>query len=186
MPVSEDVAHRAKQLVGRSQGLLCGFGRLLHNDGGNSIWFNFAGEQAPLHHLRQLSAGNRLEWETEPVPFESDDPFACFVFAGAFGELTEPPTAGFTLLVNGDECLDFDVTGSAELWESSDGRAALLFSRRWRSDQDSAGFFYLAVSRQLIEPGAPCRLGVKCKESDSERWFGLNPETDAVSLQIEK
>jgi hypothetical protein len=172
-----------QNLPGEVDGLVAGFRRLLRNDGGSSVWFDFRAQKTPTHHLRQLTAGNTLEWETAPVSRSRQESMICFVFAGSFGAFNEPVTGGFLLSVNGRDDVAFDLARTDCLWQNSQQTVALLFQMQWSSAEDVAGFFYVGVSSDLVTPGQPCRISVTALGSDSERWFGINPLQNPVELQ---
>jgi hypothetical protein len=173
-----------ERLPGQTTGILCGFRRLLQNDGGNSVWFDYRGEKQPTHHLRQLSAGNVVEWETALVPRGVGGSLACFVWAGSFGAFDEPHSDGFALCFNGEDQLIFDLTRTTKLWRNPQETVALLFDARWSSADDVAGFFYLGVSPELVPKGRSCRISVRTLGVDSERWVGIIPITDPVERQV--
>jgi hypothetical protein len=172
-----------EQLPGQTAGLFSGFRRLLQNDGGNSVWFDYRGQKQPTHHLRQLSADNVVEWETGLVPPGFDDSLACFVWAGSFGAFDEPQSDGFGLSFNGEDQLVFDLTRTTQLWRNSQDTVVLMFDMRWSSADDVAGFFYLGVSPELVTQGKSCRVGIRTLGVDSERWVGLIPITDSIERQ---
>ena len=184
-PIPLDIAaiDALRNLPGEVDGLIAGFQRLLRNDGGNSIWYDFLGDKAPTHHLRQLSSGTTLEWETAAVSRSPQKSMTCFVFAGSFGAFNEPVTGGFLLTVNESGNVVFDLTATDCLWQNSQQTVALLFQMRWSSAEGAAGFFYVGVSSDLVTPEKPCRISVSALGSDSERWFGVNPITNPVELQ---
>ena len=183
VPLDAAALDKLRNLPGKVDGLVSGFRRLLRNDGGNSVWFDFRGEKSPTHHLRQLSAGNTLEWETAPVPGSRQEPMTCFVFVGSFGAFSEPVTGGFLLSVNGRDDVAFDLSWADCLWQNSQQTVVLLFQMRWSSAEEAAGFFYVGISSELVTPGQPCRISVSALGSDSERWFGVNPLPNPVELQ---
>lgn len=172
-----------ERLPGQTAGLLSGFRRLLQNDGGNSVWFDYRGQKQPTHHLRQLSADNVVEWETAVVPPGVGDSLACFVWAGSFGAFDEPRSNGFALCLGGEDQLLFDLTETTQLWTNSAETVALLFDVRWSSADAVAGFFYLGVSPELVSQGKPCRVSIRTLGVDSERWVGLIPITDPIERQ---
>ena len=170
-------------LPGQADGLLAGFRRLTRNDGGNSVWFDDRGEKQPTHHLRQLSAGNVVEWETAVVPRDGEM-MPCFVWGGSFGGFDDAATDGFSLCVNGEDQLIFDLTQSTMLWKNEEETVGLLYDVRWTSPNDSAGFFYLGLSPGLVTPGRACRVGIRTVGIDSERWVGVIPVEDPVGRQV--
>ena len=191
MPESKEKLEQAKTisfdelecLPGQTAGLFSGFRRLMQNDGGNSVWFDYQGKKQPTHHLRQLSADNVVEWETGLVPSGFDNSLACFVWAGSFGAFDEPQSDGFALSFNGEDQLVFDLTRTTQLWRNARDTVALMFDVRWSSADDVAGFFYLGVSPALVTPGKSCRVGIRTLGVDSERWVGVIPITDPIERQ---
>ncbi|HUG90525.1 MAG TPA: toll/interleukin-1 receptor domain-containing protein [Planctomycetaceae bacterium] len=185
LTLAEQALEQLRLVAGRAEGLQSGFDHLVRNDGGNNVWYNFRGEKVRSHHLRQLTAGSLLEWETVPAAVEPGAEFVNFVFPGAMGYRSQPKTDGFAFTVNGRHTLDFDLARDAHGWHTPDERVTLLYVPRWSSREDTAGFFYVALARDLVTPGQPLRFAVRAKGADSLRWFSLHPETNAVELQVE-
>jgi hypothetical protein len=126
-----------------------------------------------------------MEWDTAPVVFERGQDFCVFCFAGAMGAQNRPPGLGFNLLVNGEPAVPFNLAREDRAWHSPDHTVTLLYSPHWLSRDDSSGFFYLAILRDRLTAGKPCRLGVQVRGTDSPRWFALFPERQAVLCQAE-
>ena len=185
LTLADQAIAQLRLVIGRAEGLHSGFDHLVRNDGGNNVWYNFRGEKVRSHHLRQLSAGALLAWETPPATAEPGAEFVNFVFPGAMGYRTQPATDGFAFLLDSRHVLDFDLSRDERAWHSPDQRVTLLYSPRWSSREDNAGFFYVVLTRDLVSPGQPLRFGVRAKGSESLRWFSLHPETNAVELQME-
>jgi len=141
-------------------------------------WYSYRAEAAPVFICRQDRVGNAVAWETVVyAPKAQPDERVTFVFAGALGYSSEPKTEGFVLEVNGKEALRFDMP-AAERWASADGRVELRFESRKTVSVDTFGLFHVTVSRELLTPGQPCRLGVRSLGAGSRRLFGLTPYTD--------
>jgi uncharacterized protein YjbI with pentapeptide repeats len=183
--LAEGALAQVRLLAGRAEGLQSGFDHLVRNDGGNNVWYNFRGEKVRSHHLRQLTAGAVLEWQTPPAALDAGADFAVFVFPGAMGYQSQPKSDGFAFLADGRHALDFDLCRDARAWHSADERVTLFYAPRWSSREDTAGFFYAALARDLVTPGQPLRFAVRSRGSDSLRWFALHPEPNAVELQLE-
>ncbi len=172
-----------RQLMGHTERLQEGYRKLRHNDGAKNYWFDYRGEQRRSYHIRQLVRGRCMEWETAPVVFERGQDFCFFCFAGAMGAQNKPPGLGFNLTVNGEPTVPFNLARDDRAWHSSDHTVTLLYSPHWLSRDDSSGFFYVAILRDRLTPGKPCRLGVQVRGQDSPRWFALFPERQAVHCQ---
>ncbi len=156
------------------EGCLSGFGRLVGNEGEDASWFSFREDRARVLICRQNKPGNRITWETAPVPTDLPGDRVTFVFAGGLGFGSDPKTEGFALEINGAETLRFDLPEPAT-WQSADKRVELRFESRRTVTVDHAGLFHLTMPRDLLKPGEPCVLGVRSLGTGSQRWFGLNP-----------
>ena len=159
-----------------------GFHRLVSSDGSRGASVTYRGEQAPFYICTQMKAGNRLVWETAPVPTNLAEDHATFVFAGTFGYGSAPPSQGFVLEIDGKAALSFDIPSSRlweNRWQSANQRVELLFyALRYASNGHPLGLFYLKVPRDRLKPGEACRLEVRSLGGGSGRWFGLNPYCD--------
>lgn len=181
----EDPLARLGELMGTGDELRSGFSRLISNDGGNSLWYNYQGKKVLNHHLRQRNLDSTVIWEAPALPEDRYGSFTYFVFSGSFGASEGVQTEGFQLLVNGVERLSFDLSREETHWRSDDTNVVLKYSPRWMSKHDTAGFFYVAVANELLPAGKLVAFGVRSKGSGSNRWFGLFPSTDSVRLQAE-
>ena len=166
-----------------------GFQRLLANEGDDAERLSYREDKAPIHLCHQTKPGNLVAWETASVPADLSDDSVTFVFAGGLGSPSHPERKGFALDITGRQTLQFDTEPCpSDGWQSPDKRVTLRFFVLHSTCNESGywydplgmnlGLFYLTVPRDMLEPGKPCRLGVRSLGSDSERWFGLNPYTD--------
>jgi len=105
------------------------------------------------------------------------------LFLGGLGWTSEPETQGFVLSVNGKRSLQFDVTREVTTWRSTDGELRLDYLPTWTSNVDSGGFFYLEVSRSLLEQGKSLDLAVTSIGTGSKRWFSLDPLKDVKAVE---
>ena len=155
-------------------GCLSGFRRLVANEGLDSTWFSFREDNARVLLCRQDKPGNRVMWETAPVPKDLSANRVTLVFAGGLGFGSEPKTEGFVLEINGKDALRFDLPEPAS-WQSDDKQVELRFESRRTVTVDQAGLFHLTVPRDMLTPDEPCVLAVRSLGTGSQRWFGLNP-----------
>jgi hypothetical protein len=160
-----------------------GFARLVRNEGETGKWFTYRKQRDSTETLRQTDAGHALEWESSVVPDSLSGDFVTFVFAGGLGWVSQPKTEGFILCVNGKDAVHFDVCRGRGLWRDETNRTTLSFAPHRMTSEDTAGLFYLGVSRNLVAPGQPCRLAVKSLDSGSQRWFALHPYTDVLGTK---
>jgi beta-galactosidase len=161
-----------------------GFARTLTVTNERNPYPSFRESEAPLSVCRQLEIGRSLEWETAVIPADWRGPRATFVFAGGLGWRSQPKTAGFSLQLNGREALRFDVTRDYRVWSGQDGAVKLWFVPKKLLPEDALGLFYLSVDPGLLQPGKPCRIGVRSEGQGSRRWFGLNAYSDLVAPPI--
>lgn len=164
-----------------------GFERLLNKEGCETgSWYSYRQDGAVNHICRQRNAGARVEWETAPWPVEAQGKTAKFAFAGGLGWITEPEVGGFTFGVNGKPVLDFDIKDSRATWESADKKVRLDFIPKRKVGPDTLGMFCLSLAPDLVTPGKPVVLSVESRKGGSQRWFALNPYTDAVPDLLEE
>ena len=154
---------------------LSGYARVLTQHGEQADYPSYREAQAPLHVCRQLETGRSLEWETAQVPADWKNSEVTFVFAGGLGWISQPMSEGFTLLLNDQPLLSFDVAREGQTWTGTGGKGKLQFVPRKTLPEDVLGLFYLTVPADQVKPGQPCRLTVRSNAKGSRRWFGLNP-----------
>jgi beta-galactosidase len=156
------------------EGCIPGFRKILVNEGEDGTWYSYREDNARVILCRQTQPGNRVTWETAPVPSEPASDPVTFVFAGSLGFSSEPKTEGFVLEINAKEMIRFDMP-APDRWESDDKQVELQFNPSRTISVDQFGLFHLTVPRKLLETGMPCRLSVRSLGTGSRRWFGLNP-----------
>jgi hypothetical protein len=123
-----------------------------------------------------------LIWQTAPVPadWKSDDAFE-FRLPGAMG-FASNPSGKFTLTLNHQASIDFDVALTDKSWQSSDGKLRLNYSVMENNQEDSNGVLVIEAAGSLLEPGKPATIEVTCSAAHSQRWFGiylLQPQSSA-------
>lgn len=155
-----------------------GYQKMVRNEGEEGVWYSYREDNVKMPICRQTQPGHLLEWETAVVPSDQKDERVAFTFAGGLGYRSEPKTAGFAFLVNGQEQLRFDLPEQTNRWRSADGRVELRFNALRHPPQDELGVFQVILPRDLVPAGQPCRFGVRSLGQGSRRWFGLNLYTD--------
>jgi hypothetical protein len=156
------------------KGSLPGFRRLVANEGEETAWYSYREDNTRTLTCRQDKPGNRVTWETAPVPQKPSGDRVTFVFAGGLGFASEPNSEGFVLEINGQEMLRFDLP-EPKTWQSADKRVELRFESLRTVSVDQFGLFHLTVPRDIVKPGEPCTLSVRSLGTGSRRWFGLTP-----------
>jgi hypothetical protein len=159
---------------------LQGFARLVRNDGEEGSWFTYRHDRAAAIICRQTDKGHLVEWLTTPAPDPISGESVTFVFAGGLGWISQPASGGFVFMVEGKDVLGFDVCKGPGTWRNEKSGVALCLLPRRNDAEDQAGLFYVQVPAKMLEPGKPCRLGVRSEATGSSRWFALHPYTDVV------
>ena len=140
----------------------------------------------PMAYCRQNAGQERLVWKTRPVaPLPRPSPpvgereksaasqgVVSFRLPAAMGFVSQPQ-GKFTLKLNGQALLDFDVTLSERVWESRDGRARMSYSVVEANSEDSNGVLVIEVLSELVKSGVPAEFEVTGSASNSQRWFGV-------------
>lgn len=174
---------KARTLQSRA---LLGFSRLTKSDRPDEPWFDYSGNKTSTHFLRQDGLGHEMGWETAVVGGVPKEQPVTFMFAGAFGWLSLTKTEGFSLLINGQDTLRFDVTKESQEWKSQDGRVSLFYYPTWTGPRgpDSSGLFFLTLPPEQVKQNQPCQLAVRSLGEGSQRWFGVHPHSDVTSATI--
>ena len=177
-PFPVQALRRCAEKAGFPEGpYVLGFDRVL-GEPEQGTWHSFREDNTVFYTCRQTSVGNRLEWETAPVPDEAARAGATFVWAGGLGWISEPETPGFDFVLNGNALFGFDITREHASWESDGGGAQLLFRPLRLLPHDAVGLFYLRLAPALLAVDKPLRLAVVSKGEGSKRWFAVNPYKD--------
>ena len=172
-----------KRLVELAVRSRSGFAELTSEGAEQDAWFNYSGIKQRRPFIRQLEKGATLAWKTTPIESLPDDGNVVLLFLGGVGWTSEPETDGFVLSVNGQRSLQFDVTREVTTWRSTDGELRLDYFPTWTSNVDSGGFFYLDVSRSVLEQGNSLDLAVTSIGTGSKRWFSLDPIKDVKGVE---
>ena len=171
---------RAAEMPQFAPPLAEGFAQLLRNEGEDKPWITYREDRGPTYTCRQTAAGHAVTWESAALPETLDEGGVTFVFAGGVGWVKEPEGEGFTLTVNGEDVLKFNVALGFNTWRNDErGVVMSLFPRRM-TDQDNVGLFYLRVPAAMLEAGKPCTLSVRSNGPGSQRWFALHPYVDVL------
>jgi putative heme-binding domain-containing protein len=124
----------------------------------------------PLAYCRQQAGQDRLQWKAAARPAGADR--AVFRFPAAMGFQSQA-AGGFTLRLNGQALLQFEVALDDREWTSADGRAQLRYAVKEASGEDSCGVLEIEVPAALAKPGATVDFEVMGAAAGSQRWFGL-------------
>ena len=154
-----------------------GVEEITRNDGQTNDWFNFAGDHTRRAFIRQSAEGKELHWRTMPLAKDAADNVT-YCFTGGMGWTTEPKTKGFELLVNGKSALQFDVTLKPSQWKSSDGKVELTYFPTWKSDVDSAGFFFVRITKPELDDKRRLKLAARSLSKASKRWFAVDQKQE--------
>ena len=127
----------------------------------------------PMPFCRQTDGRSELAWETKPVrtdlkPSETER----FRLPVAMGYISQP-SGNFQLLLDGKPRLEFNVTLSAQTWQSDDGRIRMSYLVMENNDEDSCGTLQIDVADSLLAPDKPARFQVVGSAAGSQRWFGV-------------
>ncbi len=132
----------------------------------------------PLYYCRQ--DGSSVAWETPiiadrpPVAARGTNQEAGVILRipAAMGLLSQA-AGGFTLKLNGNAVLNFEVTLTDQTWQSPDGKVRLSYTVMENNSEDSNGVLTIEVSPGLLAPGKPAQFAVAGASVGSQRWFGV-------------
>jgi len=130
------------------------------------------------HFVRQTDGKGMLTWRTKPLT-EADMNSAgdaVFRWPASTGWFTEPGGGHFTLFLNGEELLKFDVSSETKTWQMLDLRGVLNYDVMGftRPDKlDSVGIMRLTLPAGTVQVGESVEIGVKGSASGSKRFFML-------------
>ncbi len=135
-----------------------------------------------LLHCRQTDGKSRVTWETAAAKPEGSE--VTFTVAAAMG-LTSQPQGTFTLKVDGEAALDFDVALGDSAWESADGKVRMSYGVREANAEDSNGILTISLARELATGTTPVRFEVIGSAANSQRWFGIYEVRGKLQLGVE-
>ncbi|MDQ6631915.1 MAG: c-type cytochrome, partial [Verrucomicrobiota bacterium] len=127
----------------------------------------------PLAHCRQTNEQSKLIWETAPLPEEiKREQIYNFRVPAAMGLISQP-AGKFHFKLNGKTILDFDVTLSDRVWQSSNSKISLRYQVMENNSEDSNGILTIGVRGELLVTNKPARFEVVSASASSQRWFGI-------------
>jgi putative membrane-bound dehydrogenase-like protein len=118
----------------------------------------------PMAHCRQTDGRSHVVWES--------DAKSEFHFPAALGFISQPD-GDFTLKIDGESVLSFDVTLHDQTWQSSDGNVLMTYSVMENNSEDSNGVLTIKRFVRLGSPRKPVKFEVIGSAAHSQRWFGL-------------
>ena len=122
---------------------------------------------------RQDEGMNRVTWQTAPVPKNlAPDTNWTFRLPVGMGFLSQP-SGKFTLRLNGQPKIDFDVSLTDRSWQSADGQVRMTYTVMEANSEDSNGVLMIETAGKLLNPGEPATWEVVGSGARSQRWFGV-------------
>ncbi len=173
-------------------GVTWGYSKLVATNQATFATWKTLYEDSVVHlNCRQTSKEMELSWLTEPVKFEEGSDFTTLAFVGGLGYWSESQTDGFTLNVNDEQVLKFDLpaektkVGDKIEWKSENG-VSMTFDvgRVELPGPDFFGVFYLTIPNKLIGKEGAVKLSVGSLGENSLRWFSVSEY--AGIKQVEK
>ena len=95
-----------------------------------------------------------------------------FRLPAAMGFVSQP-AGKFSLRINDQPMLDFNVSLNDASWQSSDGRVRMNYSVMEANEEDSCGVLEIEVAPSLVKKGEAARFEVIGSGAGSQRWFGV-------------
>jgi hypothetical protein len=126
-----------------------------------------------MAYCRQDGGMNRLIWKTAPVPKQLPADATCtFRLPAAMGFVSQP-SGKFTLRLNSQPALEFNVALSDQSWQNTDGRVCMTYTVMENNAEDSNGVLLIEAHASLLKPGEPVQFEVIGSGAHSQRWFGI-------------
>ena len=129
---------------------------------------------APMSVVRQTDGNASAAWRTGS--WKPDDKgLVTFRWIANLGWQSQPAGGRFSLWLNHDRLLDFDIALTSTTWKSADGSVMLKYTvKSIDRDEDSSGIMELIVpGSRLPTGGGPVTLRVDGSKANSRRYFGL-------------
>ena len=129
---------------------------------------------APMCVVRQTDGHGSVAWRTGS--WKPDDKgLVTFRWIANLGWQSQPAGGRFSLWLNHEKLLDFDITLRSTTWKSADGSVMLKYTvKSIDRDEDSSGIMELIVpGSRLPNGGEPVTLRVDGSTANSRRYFGL-------------
>ncbi len=141
--------------------------------GEKTDWHSFLGT-APMCVARQTDGKSSVAWRTGSwKPNEKGQ--ATFRWIANLGWQSQPGGGHFSLFLNDNKLLDFDITLESKTWKSADGLVTLNYTMKSLDrNEDSSGVMELTLPvARLEKDGKPVTLRVDGSAGNSQRYFGL-------------
>jgi hypothetical protein len=129
---------------------------------------------APMCVVRQTDGNASAAWRTGSWKPDAKG-LVTFRWIANLGWQSQPAGGQFSLWLNHEKLLDFDITLTSKSWKSADGSVVLKYTvKSIDRDEDSSGVMELIVpSSRLAKKGEPVTLRVDGSKANSLRYFGL-------------
>jgi hypothetical protein len=128
---------------------------------------------APMCVVRQTDGRASVAWRTGS--WKPDDKGrVTFRWIANLGWQSQPAGGRFSLWLNQEKLLDFDITLTSTTWKNADGAVELKYTvKSIDRDEDSSGIMELTVPSSRLKIGEPATLRVDGSAANSLRYFGL-------------
>ncbi len=157
--------------------------------GSHEKWNTHRGE-VTFSIVKKQKDHNQMHWSTALVPVQISSSTVTFVWMGAMG-IGPSHQSGFTISVNGQDAVDFDVALEPTNFSGRVVSSRLIFTIKYAPPvkdykvfpEYAVGYFYLTVPISWIKPGQPAEIQVTAKIMESPSWFGLTA-SDEIPLSL--
>lgn len=160
-----------------------GYAKLIAATDGETRWHSYREDDVPVYAVRQTDGGQRLVWQTAPVPADWPHATVSFAWAGGIGWRSQPGGGSFALALDGQRLLDIPFVTTTTRWRDPASQATLDYEVRRSTDEDSFGLFVLTVPVGRLRRGSPVEMTVTASAQNSRRWLSLVPYTDVVAAE---
>jgi len=127
-----------------------------------------------LLHCRQSDGNARVAWQPGKPKLENDE--CVFTLAAALGFISQP-AGKFTLKVNGQPALEFNVALTDTAWQSTGGKIRASYHVMEANAEDSNGLLTIALPREMVRGTNAPAFEVIGSAANSQRWFGIYDTT---------
>ena len=123
--------------------------------------------------LRSVDSVQYIEWVTDPVPYDYEEPKVNFVWM--FGIDANIDSHAFKLFVNGKYCLTFynPLVSNLKPWRVDGTEGCSLYFRTNMMDkyEDLMGYAVLSLPVTFIEKGKPQQIRIVGESKQSRSWY---------------
>ena len=134
-------------------------------------------EDTTMYLVRQLVAGDEMNWTTFIPPTAKPSAKITLVFTGGIGYTSQPAT-GWDLLVNGKSGVSFDVVIPVSAKWSRSSTSGDVVMEYWPTNpwsiENSQGVFFLQFPITYLDTSRMATISVQARPgAASKRWFAI-------------